>query len=112
MTHTPGPWTLTPPAGQPGDDVELYARPVYGRPTPPFPDAPVLAVVVCEDDARLIAASPELLEAAAAVLASWDGLGGLTPAAEMDDARLAKTMRKYTDWGALRAAVKKARGTP
>jgi hypothetical protein len=91
--------------------VELYAQPIYGPLSPPFPDAPTLAVVVCNDDARLIAAAPELFDAAAAILGAWDGLGGLTPATEMDDAQLAKTMRKYTDWDALRAAVRKAKGT-
>ena len=62
MSHTPGPWTLTDSGGNSSDE-ELYAIPVYATPIAGFPAQPVLAVVVCADDARLIAAAPELLAA-------------------------------------------------
>jgi hypothetical protein len=97
MSHTPGPWTLNASPGDAEGDFELYAKPIYGPLSSPFLNAPVLAVVVCNDDARLIAAAPELLaacEAALRYIDKWSGEVHLTEAT----------------FKSMCAAVKKAKG--
>jgi hypothetical protein len=89
MTHTPGPWTTTPGAfwicdignnvGDPGVWSEF-----------PVKDAESFPFGSKEDDARLIAAAPELLEALKAVVAISD--------------------RKHVAWDAAHTAIAKATG--
>lgn len=65
MTHTPGPWRAVP---QPGRTigVHMYTHQVmYGD--------DCLASLLTEPDARLIAASPDLLEACERVMSLLDG---------------------------------------
>ena len=82
--HTPGPWKIIP--------IEDAARKVWDCVY--YEDGNVdhhLACVEGKANARLIAAAPELLEAAKAV-AKWLG-------------------RDINDWDSLRAAIAKAEGT-
>lgn len=109
MSHTPGPWSLTPlpdSGDAPGECVELYARPIYAPPQPPLLYSSTVAVAVCDDDARLIAAAPDLLAACEALIA-----------ARLEDARdgrfrygLGPGPEMVTVMEAVHAAVKKARG--
>ncbi len=71
MTHTPGPWKF--------ECSETHPSSEYGQP-PHFDPAFVVAgnqdiPVMRDDDARLIAAAPELLEACKAALAHIDEHG-------------------------------------
>jgi cation diffusion facilitator CzcD-associated flavoprotein CzcO len=71
MTHTPGPWTTTPGPFWICDIGNNVADPGVWSEFPvkdgeSFPFGPK------EDDARLIAAAPELLEALKAMLADYD----------------------------------------
>lgn len=61
MTHTPGPWRYT---NEPFDDGMPYCRIMGGDLSPDFSTMGFRIVgVMREDDARIMTASPDLLEA-------------------------------------------------
>lgn len=87
MTHTKGPWTATPEYFGQSDHLD----PPYGEP-PMVKIGEIAYPVSTNDDARLIAAAPELLEACKATLAILDA------------------DKSPWDYGFLRAAIAKAEG--
>lgn len=72
MSHTPGPWTWTGSefAASRGNVLELGDD--GGCSDPECCGGPSYHIEVSEDDARLIAAAPELLEALEALLVMMD----------------------------------------
>jgi hypothetical protein len=102
MNHTPGPWTVVaddtvyafPPSTDPKAIAAGYAN-----------DAQLIAEVSVAEDARLIAAAPDLLEAMEAVSDEWDAYIGSGDTEGHDDPVLVG--EKVAD---LRAAIAKAKG--
>lgn len=94
-THTPGPWVYRQTA-----DTFQTGRPVFG--VGPKRNGAVwfVAEQIYEEDARLIAAAPDLLAALEGML---KGPASGLPAAEYDAIRNAQ-------YAAARAAIAKARG--
>jgi hypothetical protein len=102
MTHTPGPWAVEQPSGNEGE-AEVISTPTrtVGWTASTWDDDEGEDVVTAEDkaNARLIAAAPELLDAARIALAM---MGGDDDGPDDDD--------MFDVWQKVRAAIAKAEG--
>lgn len=104
-THTPGPWEVRHESADPCWAVvcALGGRIVANVNSETGPDIPPLVSIKMPTDAnaRLIAAAPDLLEAAKRLLENAD---------DRDETHDEETGEEYNDWKDLRDAIAKAEG--
>ena len=102
--HTPGPWTLD---RADEEQWEIHAETAHAWKyiaTVKANDegSTQVSVAEAEANARLIAASPDLLAALEWALQAWDAIGG--------DVQIPDSMNDEGRWEAIRAALARARG--
>ena len=101
MAHTPGPWI----EGQPGN-FRVYGPAGLGRESGPIAEAlPINLPLTQRDNARLIAAAPDLLEALEAAIEC-----GMVPQSSVSDGGASRHVKQVQVADQIRAAIAKAKG--